>query len=122
MSAQQAMARLDELAVELDQLSVQLAKVERDLEPVDQEFSKFVDNYELGLYQRSIDEPDFKLPAEALRYKLAVRAMPPELFGRRTALAASRDRITKRLANLKVQTDAQRSILSAHKAELEATR
>lgn len=111
----EAIGALRAHADELDQLSQDLAGVERALEPVATEFQAFVDDFELGLYQRSISEDDFKLPAEALRFKLAVRAMPPELFGRHTALAASRDRLEKRIAVVKKLVEAQRSILSAQK-------
>lgn len=118
----EVMLRLDALATELGTVSNALAQVERDLEPVEREFRAFVDDYEIGLYEKSINEDGFKLPAEALRQKLAVRAMPPELYGRRTALVHSRDRATRRIATLKVEIDAQRSILSALKEELAATR
>ncbi len=43
--------------------------------------------------------------------------MPPELFGRRTALVRSRDRMLQRIRTLKTEVEAQRSILSALKEE-----
>jgi len=122
VSAQDAMRRLDELAAELDQLSTALTEVERNLEPVEAEYAQHIDDYELGLYTRSIDDPDFKLPSEALRLKLAVRDMDPGLYGRRNALVSSRDRIEKRMRAIKTQVDAQRSILSAEKTVLEGAR
>lgn len=72
----EVIGRLDALAEELGKVSNALATVERQLEPVDREFREFVDNHEIGLYERSITEDGFSSPAEALRQKLAVRAMP----------------------------------------------
>jgi len=117
----EATEKLDRLATEMGQLGDKLARVERDLEPVDAEFVRFVDDHELGLYARSISEDGFKLPSEALRQKLAIQAMPPELYGRRTALVRSRDRLVQRIRTLKVEVEAQRSILSALKEEASAS-
>jgi hypothetical protein len=114
--------KLDAYSSELDQLSRNLANVERQMLPVEEEFTKFVDDYELGLYARSIEDDTFKLPAEKLRHKLAVRAMDPDLYGRHTALDASRKRIIARIGHLKTLVDAQRSILSALKAEMDGAR
>jgi hypothetical protein len=121
VTAVETRTKLDSLATELGMLSTQLAGVTRSLEPVEEEFTKFVDDFELGLYSRSIREDNFRLPAQALRHKLAIRAMPPELYGRYIALVSSRDRLRKRISDLKAEVDAQRSILSALKAEMEAS-
>lgn len=110
--------KLDELSTESDTLSTQLLEVERILEPVEAQVEDFIADYEIGLYQRSIDQDDFKLPSEALRLKLAHRAMPPELFGRHRALLSKRDRLKTRIAHVKTQVEAQRSILSAMKEGL----
>lgn len=118
----EAIARLDSLARELDDMSGTLAQVERALEPVQCEYEDFIAAFEVGLYERSVSEDGFKLPAEALRVKLAQRAMPTELYGKYRALTHSRERIVKRLGHLKTGVDAQRSILSALKAEAEASR
>lgn len=117
----EAMQRLDGLAFELGDLSQRLADVERRLEPVSEEYQKFVDDHDIGMYQRSIDETGFKLPSAEMRLKLANRSMPLELYGQYTALIHSRARLIKRISDIKVQVDAQRSILSAMKSELEAT-
>lgn len=121
MSVQEAMGRLNELAQELDLLSRGLLQVERELEPVAEEYQRFVDDFEIGLYTRSTEENDFKLPSEALRLKLAHRAMPPELYGRHRALLAQRERGMDRIRAVRAQVEAQRSILSALKTEMEAT-
>lgn len=122
MSVQDAMRKLDELAQELDGLSRGLLKVEQELEPVDDLYQAFIEDFEVGLYQRSVDEDGYKLPSEAMRLKLAHRAMAPDLYGRHRALVLQRERGRERIRNVKAQVDAQRSILSALKIELEATR
>lgn len=118
---QEATGRLSELSAELDGISRNLAGVSRSLEPVEADYRRFVDDFELGLYQRSIDEDGYKLPSEAMRAKLAIRAMPPELFGRYTALVRSRDRMVQRIRDIKTEVEAQRSILSALKEEASAS-
>ena len=118
----EAMDRLSALADELDLRSNQLAEVERSLEPAEREYSAFVDAYEVGLWTRHENGDMAKLPSEALRLKLARAAMPPEMLGTYEGLLASRKRLEKRIAALKPQVDAQRSILSALKMEMEAVR
>lgn len=110
--------RLRELSEENEDLSHKLLQVERDLEPVQRDYDDFISDYEIGLWQRAQDEEGFKLPAEALRIKLAQRAMPPELLGRHRGLLASRDRLKTRIAHVKTAVEAQRSILSAMKEGL----
>lgn len=114
------MTRLDEHAIEMDRLSKQLAEVERQLEPVTLEYEEFVGAYEEGLWDRHVQD-GAKLPAEALRKRMAHRAMPPELLGRFTALSNSRKRMEQRIASLKTEISAQQSILSALKAEAQAS-
>jgi hypothetical protein len=113
----EAMQRLDAKTWEIGQIADALADIERKLEPVEVEYQAFVDNHEIGLYQRSIEEDGFRLPSESLRAKLANRAMDPELFGKRTALRNGRDRAQERIKTLRVEIDALRSILSALKEE-----
>lgn len=120
-SAAECMMVLDEHARELDMRSKELARVERDLEPVEEEYRRFVDDFEIGLWQRSQDEEGFKLPSEALRLKLAHKAIDPALYGRYVGLVKSRKRLEQRIRDLKTAVDAQRSILSALKLEMEAT-
>lgn len=117
----EAVQKLREYAGELDTLSGNLADLERQLEPVAEQVRAFTDDYELGLYQQSIEDDAYKLPSEALREKLARRALPPDLHGRHAAMVASRDRMRKRIGDLKLLVEAQRSILSALKSEQDAT-
>ena len=55
-----------------------------------------------------------------MRLKLAHKAMDPGVLGRYIGLLNSRKRLEKRIGALKSAVDAQRSILSALKSELEA--
>lgn len=114
-------ARLRECADELDHLSRSLHQTERDLEPVEREYRAFVDDFEVGLWKQHQDS-GAKLPSEALRVKLAERAMDPVLLGRYAGLVMARKRAEKRIQALKSTVDAQRSILSALKLEVEAAR
>lgn len=117
----EARARLDEIALELDQRSKELADVERQLEPVAISYQTFVDDYEIGLWTRHEDE-GAKLPSADLRLKLAHRAMNQSVYGRYVGLTNSRKRLMARIGVLKAEVEAQRSILSALKVELEASR
>lgn len=115
----EVMERLAQLAEELDQRSLELGDVERRLEPAEMAVQAFVDDFEVGLWTKHENEGT-KLPSEALRLKLANKAMDPALLGRHQGLLHSRKRLEKRIAALKSQVDAQRSILSALKLEMEA--
>ncbi len=112
------MARLDSYAIELDDLSKKLSDVERKLEPAEQEYEAFIDDFYVGLWA----DKEQKLPGEDMRLRLARHAMPPELLGRYSALLHSRKRMEKRVSSIKASIDALRSILSALKAEMDASR
>lgn len=125
VTAQQMMTELDVIAREMNQLSAGLAYVGRELDvapndglSISDQYRTFIDEYEVGLYQRSVDDDDFKLPSEAMRLKLAHRAMDPVLYGRYHALVKSRERMVKRVSALKVLVEANRSLLSAMKEGL----
>lgn len=115
------MGDLEAHALELDKLSKELAQVERDLEPVTREYEEFMGAYEEGLWHQHMDL-GAKFPAEALRTRMGHRAMAPELLGSYMGLLGSRRRLEKRVSTLKSVVDAKRSILSALKVELEASR
>lgn len=112
---------LQDHAKELDYLSKQLSKVERELEPVEQEHEAFRTAFEAGLWEQHV-EAGAKFPAEGLRLRMAHQAMPAELLGRYVELMGSRRRLMQRIGTLKAVCDAKRSILSALKVELEASR
>jgi hypothetical protein len=111
---------LTKYAGELHGLSRKLAEVEQEFAPVQQEYENFLDEFETALWFRHETE-GAKLPSEAMRVRLAHRAMKPELLGRYVGLTNQRQRLRKRISDVKVSVEAQRSILSALKAELEAT-
>jgi len=116
VTPQAVILKLDRLAGELALRSSQLHDVELALEPVDDEYTQFVDRYELGLLARS-EEPEgkYKLPSEALRLKKARSEMSAELLGRYEGLRKKRRRLEQRLKDIRTEIDAQRSILSALK-------
>jgi len=112
---------LDELyehAAEIDSLSKRQANVERQLEPVELEYERFVTAFEQGLWVKHLEGEKF--PPEKLRMRLAHQQMPPPLLGSYTSLHAERKRIEKRISALKMTVEAKRSILSALKLEAEA--
>jgi hypothetical protein len=115
----EVMARLDQLATELDTLSKALAGTERDLEPAEAKYEEFVGDFEAHLWEDST-QGDAKFPPEKLRLRMAHKAMSAELLGSINAGHAKRKRLEKRIGSLKVQVDAQRSLLSCLKTELEA--
>lgn len=117
----EAIATLDGIAREMDALSASLAKLEREYEPVERAYEDFLSDFETGLWAKHIDD-GAKFPPEKLRVQLAHRAMPAELYGKYFAFTKSRKRMEKRIGALKASCDAQRSILSALKMEMEATR
>ena len=117
----EAMAVLNQYATELHGLSRKLAEVEQEFAPVQEEYESFLDEFETGLWFRHETE-GAKLPSEAMRIRLAHRAMKPELLGRYVGLTNQRGRLRKRISDVKVSVEAQRSILSALKVEMEASR
>lgn len=114
----EVMERLAQLAEELDQRSLELGDVERRLEPAELAYQVFVDEFEVGLWTKH-ENAGSKLPSESLRLKLAHKEIDPALLGRYQGLLHSRKRLEKRINALKSQVDAQRSILSALKLEME---
>jgi hypothetical protein len=119
--AVQVMARLDELARELDGRSRELADTERGMEAVQAQYEEVVGDWEAALWEES-QLGDTRWPPERLRERMAHRAMDPKLLGAYNAGVAKRKRLERRIGALKVQVDAQRSILSALKEEAAATR
>jgi hypothetical protein len=108
------MAELDQATEELNQLSGALAELERKLTPVEMEVEEFMAAHEEGLWTRHTEDGE-KFPPEALRTRLAHRAMDANLLGRYSALLASRRRMEKRISSLKAVVNAKQSILSALK-------
>jgi chaperonin cofactor prefoldin len=112
---------LNELSNELDGLSKTLGAVEAELESVEMQYEEWMSSFEEGLWTNHVDL-GAKFPPEALRTRLGHLKMDPSLLGRYTGLVKRRKRIEKRIATLGKVVDSKRSVLSALKAELEATR
>lgn len=107
------------LAKDLDSLSRTLGSINRELRPLESEYGDFIRDYEAGLFEEC-EREDKRLPGKEIRLTLALRAMPAEFRGRYHRLVSERDSLKQQIANLKVEVDAWRSVLSANKAELEA--
>lgn len=105
---------------ELDDLSKALMAAELELAPIERELELFVSDFQVALYDehRARDE---RLPSSEIRLALAYRAFDRDRYNRYLALKAARVRARQRISDLKGIVDAQRSILSALKTELEAS-
>lgn len=106
------------MAGELDKLSKELGETERTLVDVEAGYEKFLDEFETGLWDKHLEGG--KLPPEVMRIRLAHRAMDAQLLEEYSAMIRKRKRLEKRIKALGAAIDAQRSILSALKLELEA--
>lgn len=127
------MTKLDDLALELDTRSKELAETERQLGTemnrttgeilpgVEARYEEALGDWEAGLWDEC-QMSDTKWPPEKLRQRMGHRAMDASLLGSFNALTAKRKRLEKRIGSIKVQVDAQRSILSALKEEMAASR
>jgi hypothetical protein len=116
----EVMATLDTLAREVDQRSRELADVERTLAPVEDRYDDGYEDFIGGMFD---SEDGKRLPGEDVRralYHRDLRAKDAALLGEYRKLNRSRKRLEKRIQSLKSAVDAQRSILSALKVELEA--
>ena len=115
------LVKLDSYAAELDSCSRKLADVESELEPLNNVYEEAMDDAEASFWERHEDEGD-KLPPQHMREVLARRSIKREIREQRAVLLSRRKRLEKRIRTLSDLVDAQRSILSALKAELEAVR
>lgn len=111
--------KLDQQATELDELSKTLASTERKLEPLETFYEEALDDFEVGCWDSHVKE-EAKLPPAEMRERLARRTMPEKVLTERATLLAKRKRLEKRIKALGSAIDAQRSILSALKLEIEA--
>lgn len=116
----EALNRLDALARELDAVSRSLAEVEKKLEPAEALHDDFAEEFLVHLHEEALANNQ-RLPRQEVCDALARRQMPTEIRKEYDHLLALRRRGERRLSALKSSVDAQRSILSALKTELEAT-
>jgi hypothetical protein len=107
-------------AEELDHLSKSLMDVELELAPIERELEIFVADFQVALYEEHRDSGE-RLPSSEVRVALAHRAFDRDRYNRYLALRAARVRGRQRISDLKGIVDAQRSILSALKIEVEAS-
>jgi hypothetical protein len=106
-------------ARELDDLSKTLSGVERELEPLENELSMWIEDFHAACWEKHVLE-EAKLPSSEIRVALAHKAFDREKYTRVLALTAARNRGKRRISDLKGVVDAQRSIVSALKTETEA--
>jgi hypothetical protein len=113
--------KLTDIANELATLSGGLHKLERESEQTLREYDQFVADFEVALFER-YEKDEGKWPGEKTRERLARKAMDQEMRRTVDRIHAARRRAEKRIADLKAEADSWRSILSALKEELAATR
>jgi hypothetical protein len=115
-----AAAILIKSATELDELSKALMNAELELAPIERDLEVWVADFQVGMFE-DYREKDERLPASEIRVAMAHRAFDRDRYNRYLALKAARSRARQRISDLKGIVDAQRSILSALKLELEAS-
>src|SRR5881397_3054777 len=96
----EAMRELQRLSNEVGALASKLADVNQKLEPVQQEYEAFLDDFETGLWFKH-ETTDAKLPPEKMRLRLAHKEMDPELLGQHYALTNKRDRLRRAISDKK---------------------
>jgi hypothetical protein len=107
-------------ARELDDLSNHLTGVEKELGPLEAQLTLHEEGFEAACWDRHVKD-DEKLPPQKTREALARRAFDSDRYSRILALRAARTLCKRRIGDLKEIVDAQRSIVSALKLELEAS-
>lgn len=117
----EAMAELQQLSRDIGALGTKLAQVNQALEPVQEQYEQFLDDFETGLWFKH-ETQGAKLPPADMRIRLAHKAMSPELLGQYHGLTNKRDRLRRAISDKKALVDAWRSMLSALKVEMEAAR
>lgn len=115
-----AVSALRASSEELDRLSKALHMLEAEFEHVQDAYEQFMTDFEVGLWIKHADH-GAKLPPATIRVKLAHKAMDPVLLASHVGLARKRERLMKDIGLEKAKVDAQRSILSALKTEMEAS-
>ncbi len=113
--------KLDAYAAELDACSRKLAAVEEELEPLEVAYNEAMDDLE-AMYWNAHENDDAKLPPQHMREALSRKSLRSAFSHERALFLSKRKRLEKRIRTLAELVDAQRSILSALKSEMEAIR
>lgn len=114
-------ARLTYISDELGTMSLGLLQVEQKLQPLEQAYDEELADFEAGMFE-AWEKGEGKWPGEETRERFYRRTMPADRRQELLRLRAARKRAEKRIASLKAAADAQRSVLSALKVEMEASR
>jgi chromosome segregation ATPase len=113
--------KLTDIANELETLSAGLHQLEQKSEAALAEYEEAIADFEAGMFDR-YDKDEGKWPGEKTRTRLARREMDPDLKRNVDRIHAARRRAERRISDLKAEADSWRSILSALKEEMAATR
>ena len=113
---------LSAIADELVSLSQALQFIERDhLYDLERAYEQGLMDFEAGLFEK-YEKGEGKWPGEETRERLYRRTMPTDTLNELMRYQAARKRAEKRIASFKAAADSWRSILSALKVEMEASR
>jgi hypothetical protein len=112
---------LTSISDELVTLSAALLEVEKTLQPMERAYDEGLADFEAGMLE-SYQAGEGKWPSEETRERLYRRQLPQDTRQELMRYQAARKRAEKRIGSLKAASDAQRSILSALKTEMEASR
>lgn len=113
--------KLTDLANELEKISSALHRLEKEGEHSERTYEDAVADFEVGMFEKW-EKGEGKWPGEEVRERLARRTMDQDLKRDVDRIRAARKRADKRIAALKSEADSWRSILSALKSEVDATR
>lgn len=122
VSVEGSRAELDRIARELDDRSKSLWNTEIELSRIREVYDEEFAEYEAEWYRRYRDGED-KWPGEETRHRVfrQEKLKGNEAVRRMLFLERKRARLEDRIRSLGKEADAQRSILSALKVEMEAT-
>lgn len=118
-----AMRELNRIARELDQRSRSLWNTELELAQLHEAYDEEFAEYEAEWY-RLYEAGEKKWPADATRHRIfrEERMKDSEAVRRMLFLERKSKRLKDRIHHLATEADGQRSVLSALKVEMEATR
>lgn len=127
VSVGSALRNLDRISRDIGAKASELHEVNMEIEPLEAWWEEYLGDFEAALLASDRRMPSEKTRDRQCRRQLLRDETP---LGQGTyadharyyfQLQAKRARLKERIANLKAEADAQRSVLSALKVELEAT-